>query len=132
MGGDVVARNLGTFEDQERRDHQHRDRGEDAVNVVEREHRALRLDGAINQPEALLVARDHLRQISQGWQARPVGHAAQPPRLEDRKVLDQVGLVNLLMADQSVGHVGNADCRPRIAHHVVETRREAQLLMRNA
>src|ERR1700674_2553494 len=49
-------------------------------------------------------------------------HRAHAPRVEDRKMLDEPRLMNLLITNEAIGHIGNADGGAGITHHIVEAR----------
>ena len=99
------------------------DRGpDDPIDIVEREHCGLRLDEPVRMyPKLLMSAREPWQILKRGRTGQMRSNCLQAPGLEDREMLDQARLMDLLAAEQRIRHQSDADCGAGLAQHVDAT-----------
>src|ERR1700681_2835298 len=91
---------LASAQQQEARDHHRHHYRENPINVVEREDCGLRLHRVVDHPERLVLPTYHLWQVVEGRRARhPRRALAELPGVEDREMLAQARLMDLLVVD---------------------------------
>src|SRR3989442_2555733 len=97
-----------------------RDR-DDPIDIVEREHGGLRLDEPVDDANLLMSARNPWQILKLGRAGQMRSNCLQAPGVEDREMLDQARLMDLLAAEQRISHESEADCGPGIPQHVKQT-----------
>src|ERR1700731_3244467 len=94
---------------------------DDPIDIVEREHCGLRLDEPVNDPKLLMSARKPWQILKRGGAGQMRSNRLQAPGVEDREMLNQARLMDLLAAEQRIGHESDADCGAGIPQHVEQT-----------